>query len=147
MQKTILAISGKPGLYELVSRGKGSLIVEALDGTHKRMPAFATDRVTSLADIAMYTDDDDMPLGQVMAALRDIESGKNTSLNWRKASTADLQEYFAKFVPNFDRDRVHASDIKKLLQWYDILVNAGITNFEEVLKPTNGDNIDDRTEE
>lgn len=147
MQKTILAISGKPGLYELVSRGKGSLIVEALDGTHKRMPAFATDRVTSLADIAMYTDDDDMPLGQVMAALRDMESGKNTSLNWRKASTADLQENFAKFVPNFDRDRVHASDIKKLLQWYDILVNAGITNFEEVLKPTNGDNIDDRTEE
>ena len=147
MQKTILAISGKPGLYELVSRGKGSLIVEALDGTHKRMPAFATDRVASLADIAMYTDDDDMPLGQVMAALRDMESGKNTSLNWRKASTADLQEYFAKFVPNFDRDRVHASDIKKLLQWYDILVNAGITNFEEVLKPTNGDNIDDRTEE
>ena len=147
MKKTILAISGKPGLYELVSRGKGSLIVEALDGTHKRMPAFATDRVTSLADIAMYTDDDDMPLGQVMAALRDMESGKNTSLNWRKASTADLQEYFAKFVPNFDRDRVHASDIKKLLQWYDILVNAGITNFEEVLKPTNGDNIDDRTEE
>lgn len=147
MQKTILAISGKPGLYELVSRGKGSLIVEALDGTHKRMPAFATDRVTSLADIAMYTDDDDMPLGQVMAALRDMESGKKTSLNWRKASTADLQEYFAKFVPNFDRDRVHASDIKKLLQWYDILVNAGITNFEEVLKPTNGDNIDDRTEE
>ena len=147
MQKTILAISGKPGLYELVSRGKGSLIVEALDGTHKRMPALATDRVTSLADIAMYTDDDDMPLGQVMAALRDMESGKNTSLNWRKASTADLQEYFAKFVPNFDRDRVHASDIKKLLQWYDILVNAGITNFEEVLKPTNGDNIDDRTEE
>ena len=147
MQKTILAISGKPGLYELVSRGKGSLIVEALDGTHKRMPAFATDRVTSLADIAMYKDDDDMPLGQVMAALRDMENGKNTSLNWRKASTADLQEYFAKFVPNFDRDRVHASDIKKLLQWYDILVNAGITNFEEVLKPTNGDNIDDRTEE
>ena len=88
-----------------------------------------------------------MPLGQVMVALRDMESGKNTSLNWRKASTADLQEYFAKFVPNFERDRVHASDIKKLLQWYDILVNAGITNFEEVLKPTNGDNIDDRTEE
>lgn len=147
MQKTILAISGKPGLYELVSRGKGSLIVETLDGSHKRIPAFATDRVTSLADIAMYTDEDDKPLGEIMAALRDLEGGKNTSLNWRKASTAELQEYFAKFVPNFDRDRVHASDIKKLLQWYDILVNADITNFEEVLKPTNGDNIDDREEE
>lgn len=146
MQKTILAISGKPGLYELVSRAKMSLIVEALDGTHKRVPAFASDRVTSLADIAMYTEDEDLPLMNVMAALRDMEEGKKSSINWRKASAAELQEYFAKFVPNFDRDRVHNSDIKKLLQWYDILVAAGITNFEEVLKPTNGNNIDDREE-
>ncbi len=146
MQKTILAISGKPGLYELVSRAKMSLIVEALDGTHKRIPAFASDRVTSLADIAMYTEEEDMPLMNVLAALRDMEEGKKSSLNWRKASAAELQEYFAKFVPNFDRDRVHNSDIKKLLQWYDILVAAGITNFEEVLKPTNGDNVDDRAE-
>lgn len=146
MQKTILAISGKPGLYELVSRAKMSLIVEALDGTHKRTPAFASDRVTSLADIAMYTEEEDLPLMNVMAALRDMEEGKKSSLNWRKASSEELQEYFARFVPNFDRDRVHNSDIKKLLQWYDILVAAGITNFEEVLKPTNGDNIDDREE-
>lgn len=134
--KTILAISGKPGLYELVSQAKMSLVVEALDGTHKRMPAFASDRVTSLADIAMYTDEEDLPLGKIMSALRDMEGGKTVSINWRKASLAELQEYFAKFVPNFDRDRVHGSDIKKLLQWYDILVNAGITNFEEVLKPS-----------
>ncbi len=146
MQKTILAISGKPGLYELVSRAKMSLIVEALDGTHKRIPAFASDRVTSLADIAMYTEEEDLPLMNVMAALRDMEEGKKSSINWRKASAAELQEYFAKFVPNFDRDRVHNSDIKKLLQWYDILVAAGITNFEEVLKPTNGSNVDDREE-
>lgn len=146
MQKTILAIAGKPGLYQLVSRAKMSLIVEAIDSTHKRMPAFASDRVTSLADIAMYTDDEDLPLMNVMSALRDMEEGKKSSLNWRKASSADLQEYFAKFVPNFDRERVHSSDIKKLLQWYDILVEAGITNFEEVLKPTNGNNIDDREE-
>lgn len=131
--KTILAISGKPGLYELVSRGKASLIVEALDGTHKRMPAFASDRITSLADIAMYTDEEDLPLGKILSALRDMEEGKKASINWRKASAAELQEYFAKFVPNFDRDRVHSSDIKKLLQWYDILVDAEITNFEEVL--------------
>ena len=146
MQKTILAISGIPGLYELVSRAKMSLIVEALDGTHKRIPAFASDRVTSLADIAMYTEEEDLPLMNVMAALRDMEEGKKSSINWRKASAAELQEYFAKFVPNFDRDRVHNSDIKKLLQWYDILVAAGITNFEEVLKPTNGSNVDDREE-
>lgn len=146
MQQTILAISGKPGLYKLVSRAKMSLIVEALDGSHKRMPAFASDRVTSLADIAMYTEDEDLPLMNVMSALRDMEEGKKASLNWRKASSKELQDYFGKFVPTFDRERVHSSDIKKLLQWYDILVEAGITNFEEVLKPTNGDNIDDREE-
>ena len=147
MKKTILAISGKPGLYELVSRSKSGLIVEALDETHKRSTAFATDRVTSLADIAMYTDDEDKPLGEIMMALRDMEEGKKVSLNWRKASAKELQDYFSKFLPNFDRDRVHNSDIKKLLQWYDILVTAGITDFEEILKPTNGDNIDDREEE
>ena len=146
MQQTILAISGKPGLYKLVSRAKMSLIVEALDGSHKRMPAFASDRVTSLADIAMYTADEDLPLMNVMSALRDMEAGKKASLNWRKASSKELQDYFEKFVPTFDRERVHSSDIKKLLQWYDILVEAGLTNFEEVLKPTNGDNIDDREE-
>lgn len=147
MQQTILAISGKPGLYKLVSRAKMTLIVEKLDESHRRMPAFASDRVTSLADIAMYTEDEDMPLMNVMVALRDMEEGKKSSLNWRKASANELQEYFARFVPNFDRDRVHNSDIKKLLQWYDILVAAGITNFEEVLQPTNGNNIDDRNEE
>ena len=139
MQKTILAISGKPGLYELVSRAKASLIVEALDGSHKRMPAFATDRVTSLGDIAMYTEDDDMPLGKIMCALRDMEGSKKASLDYKKASGADLQEYFAKFVPNFDRDRVHSSDIKKLIQWYNILVEAGITDFEESMKPSNAE--------
>ena len=82
-----------------------------------------------------------------MMALRDMEEGKKVSLNWRKASAKELQDYFAKFLPNFDRDRVHNSDINKLLQRYDILVTAGITDFEEILKPTNGDNIDDRKEE
>lgn len=134
--KTILAISGKPGLYELVSRAKMSLIVEALNGTHKRMPAFASDRVTSLTDIAMYTEEEDIPLMKVLIALRDMEGGKKASLNYRKASAAELQEYFAKFLPSFDRDRVHNSDIKKLLQWYNILVEAGITNFEEMLPET-----------
>ena len=74
-----------------------------------------------------------------MCALRDMESAKKVSINWRKASAKELQDYFAKFVPNFDRDRVHNSDIKKLLQWYDILVEAGITDFEETLKPANSE--------
>ena len=144
MSKTILAISGKPGLYELVSRGKGTLIVENITD-HKRMPAFASDRVTSLGDIAMYTDEDDKPLGEILIALRDMEGGKQASINFKKASGDELFEYFAKFLPTFDRDRVHPSDVKKLIQWYNILIDAGI-NFEEDLKPTNGDNIDDREE-
>ncbi|WP_294313519.1 DUF5606 domain-containing protein [Prevotella sp. F0091] len=144
MLQTILSIAGKPGLYKLVSRGKMNLIVEALDETHKRQPAFGTDRVTSLADIAMFTETDDVPLGEVLAKVRDKEDGKLPSLNWRKASAKDLQDYFAEVLPDFDRDRVHTSDIKKLLQWYEILVKAGITNFEEDMKPTEGDNIDDR---
>ena len=144
MLQTILSIAGKPGLYKLVSRGKMNLIVESLDESHKRQPAFGTDRVTSLADIAMFTESDDVSLGEVLAKLRDKEEGKVASLNWRKASTKELQNYFAEVLPDFDRDRVHTSDIKKLLQWYEILVKAGITNFEEDMKPTEGDNIDDR---
>lgn len=147
MKQTILAISGKPGLYKLVSRGNNSLIVEALDATHKRMPAFGNDRITSLADIAMFTETDDVPLMTILASLRDLEDGKESSLNYKKASPAELHEYFTKALPEWDRDRVHNSDIKKLIQWYNILVKAGVTDFEEEMAPTEGDNIDDRKAE
>lgn len=147
MKQTILAISGKPGLYKLVSRGNNSLIVEALDATHKRMPAFGNDRITSLADIAMFTETDDVPLMTILASLRDLEGGKESSLNYKKASSAELHEYFTKVLPEWDRDRVHNSDIKKLIQWYNILVKAGVTDFEEEMAPTEGDNIDDRKAE
>ena len=147
MKQTILAISGKPGLYKLVSRSTNSLIVEALDGTGKRMPAFGTDRITSLADIAMFTETDDVPLMKVLASLRDLEKGKASSLNFKKATPKELHDYFTKVLPEWDQERVHNSDIKKLIQWYDILINAGISDFEEELAPTEGDNIDDRKEE
>lgn len=147
MLQTILAISGKPGLYKLVSRAKNSLIIEALDETHRRMPAFAADRITSLADIAMYTDADDVPLHKVLTSLKELEQGKPASIDYRKASGDELREYFAKVLPDFDRDRVHNSDIKKLLQWYNILIANGITDFDEELKPTEGDNIDNRLEQ
>lgn len=145
--ETILSIAGKPGLYRLVSRGKMNLIVEALDETHRRMPAFATDRVTSLADIAMFTDADDVPLWQVMKNVGEKEQGKPASLNYRKCSPKELHDYFAEVLPNYDQDRVHDSDIKKLLQWYNILVNNGITDFEKALAPTEGNNVADRQDE
>ena len=144
MQQTILAISGRPGLYKLVSRGTNNLIVEVLDATHRRGPAFATDRITSLADIAMYTDTDDVPLMDVLESLKTIEQGKRATINLKKASGEELRNYFAKVLPNFDRDRVHNSDIKKLIQWYNILIDNGITDFKEEMQPTQGDNIDDR---
>ena len=147
MKQTILAISGKPGLYKLVSRGKNNLIVEALDSTHRRQPAFGTDRITSLADIAMFTDADDVPLMDVLESLKTLENGKKSSVDFKKASGDELREYFAKVLPAFDRDRVHGSDIKKLIQWYNILVENGITDFKEEMAPTEGDNIDDRKEE
>lgn len=146
MKETILAISGKPGLFRLVSRGKATLIVESLDAAKKRIPAFASDRVTSLADIAMYTDDEDMPLWKVLKNVGQKEDSKPTQTNYKKASSKELREYFAQVLPTYDRDRVHDSDIKKLIQWYNILVNAGITDFEETLAPTEGDNVDDRLE-
>jgi dephospho-CoA kinase len=144
MQQTILAISGKSGLYKLISRGKNNLIVEALDDTHRRMPAFATDRITSLADIAMFTETDDIPLMDVFENVKALEEGKKASIDLKKASSNELKDYFTKVLPEWDRDRVHISDIKKLISWYNILIEAGITDFKEEMQPTDGDNIDDR---
>ena len=130
MLRTILAISGKPGLYKLVSRAQNSLIVETLDATHKRLPAFATDRITSLGDTAMFTETEDAPLSTVLMSLQTLEVGKKSSVDYKKASGDELREYFAKILPNFDRDRVHNSDIKKLIQWYNILIENGVTDFD-----------------
>ena len=129
MKETILAISGKPGLYKLVSRGKNNLIVEALDATHRRQPAFATDRITSLNDIAMYTESDDVPLTKILESMKTLENGKKASVDFKKASGDELHEYFTKVLPDWDRDRVQNSHIKKLIQWYNILIEAGVTDF------------------
>ena len=131
MKQTILAISGKPGLYKLVSHGKNNLIVEALDATHRRQPAFGSDRITSLNDIAMFTDEDDVPLTDVLESMKNVEGGKKSSVDYKKASGDELREYFAKILPNFDRDRVQNSHIKKLIQWYNILIENGISEFKD----------------
>ena len=131
MLETILAISGKPGLYRLINRGNRSLIVETLDAQKKRMPAFGADKIISLADIAMYTDEEEGPLRQVLKNIYDMEGGKPTAINYRKASNEELADFMAKALPNYDRDHVYPSDMKKLVQWYNILIENGITDFEE----------------
>ena len=95
----------------------------------------------------MFTDSEDVPLWQVLSNLRNLEEGKVSSLNYKKASAKELQDYFAQVLPEFDRDRVHNSDIKKLIQWYNILVSNGISDFEKDMQPTEGDNIDNRKEQ
>ena len=144
MQQTVLAIAGKPGLYKLVTRGNNNLIVEALDGTHRRMPAFATDRITSLADVAMYTETDDVPLMDVLENLKQLEGGKKASINEKKASSEELRAYFTKVLPDWRRARVQTRHTKKVTSCDNTLVEAGITDFKEEMAPTEGDNIDDR---
>ena len=144
MLETILAISGKPGLFKLVSRGNNNLIVETLDAQKKRFPAFAADKIISLADIAMYTDEKEVPLREVLNNIKAKESGKATSIDYRKASKNELYAFLGEVLPNFDGDRIYPIDIKKLIQWYNILVENGLTDFDEALKETEGNNIDDR---
>lgn len=131
--ETILAISGKPGLYKLVSSSNTGLIIEILDESKKRTPVFPTDRVTSLADIAMYTDSEDIALWKVLKNLGEKEGNKECLFNYKKVSKAELHDFFSQVLPSYDRDRVHDGDIKKLIQWYNILIKNGFTDFEALL--------------
>lgn len=129
MIKTILSIAGKPGLFKLVSRGHNMLIVESLT-TGKRTPAYAHDKVISLGDIAIYTNGDDKPLGEVFELVKEKNDGKPVDLK-AFASDKAMREYFGTILPDFDQERVYNTDIKKLLQWYNQLLAAGITEFVE----------------
>ncbi len=128
MLKEILSISGKPGLYKLVSQGKNMLVVESLiDG--KRVPAYSRDKVVSLSDIAMFTETEEVPLRQVLKNIHTKENGKQCGVD-SKADNAVLRNYMSEVLPNYDRDRVYPSDMRKLFSWYNILVNCGLTDFE-----------------
>ncbi len=131
MKKNILAIAGRPGLYSLVSQGRAMLIVETIDEKHHRMPVGARDRVTSLNDVAMYTTGDDVPLMQVFETIKGKYDGKPVDLDYRKASADELIGFMAEALPDYDRDRVRLSDIRKLIQWYNILAANGMTDFAE----------------
>ena len=130
MLKTILAIAGKPGLYKLISQGKNMLVVEALQ-TGKRTPAYNHEKIISLGDIAMFTDSDEVPLNEVFQSIQKLENGAKASVS-TKDDDATLREYLAKVLPDFDRERVYTSDIKKIISWYNILIENGYTDFTEV---------------
>ena len=128
MLKTILSVSGKPGLYQLISSGKNMVIVESLvDG--KKIPIHARDKVVSLGDISIYTETDDAPLKDILINIKQKEDGKKASIT-TGAKPEELKKYFLEILPDFDRDRVYPTDIKKIIGWYNILVNANI-DFEK----------------
>ncbi len=129
MLKSILSISGKPGLYKLISRGKNMLIVESLVDK-KRCPTYGTEKIISLGDIAMYTDSEEVPLKNVLIAMREREKGAAVSMDLKRATPDEFRAYLAEVLPTYDRGRVYVSDIKKLISWYNLLVANGMTDFE-----------------
>lgn len=127
--KEILAITGKPGLFKIVSHTGRTLIVEDLV-SGKRFPVSQRDRVVSLGDIAMYTESDDKPLGEILDLIYASEKGGKIDIKEVMASEG-LKSRFEKYLPDFDKERVHDSDIKKLFTWYNLLVDKGFDKFAE----------------
>lgn len=129
MLKTILSVSGRPGLFRLVNQGKNMLIVESLQNG-KRGPVYAHDKVVSLGDIAIYTYNDEVPLGNIFESIKEKNEGKAVDV---KALGGDekVREYFATVLPDFDQERVYTNDIKKVFSWYNQLVAAGFEKFVE----------------
>ncbi len=127
MLKKILSISGKPGLYRLISYGKGIIIVENVTD-NKRMPAYTRDKIIALGDIAIYTDDTEVPLADVLTTIAEKYNSQVLDAKLYK-SAAQLQQFFEEVLPNYDHDRVYNTDIKKIISWYNTLISAGITDF------------------
>ena len=146
MLKKVLAISGKSGLYELISYGKNMIVLKSLiDG--KRLPAYSRDKIISLGDISMYTTGDDVPLWKVMQSIFEKFDGKE--LDAKKYETAEqIHDFFIQVLPDYDQDRVYKSDIKKVINWYNLLVKAGYTSFQpEEDESAEADNADEKKDE
>lgn len=127
--ETVLTISGKPGLYRLLSHGRNMFIVECVDATKKRVPVYNSDQVVMLDDIAIYTDTEEIPLRNVFAKIYEKENGV-LPFDLRMSTPEELVDYFATIIPDYDRERVYLTHIKKMYSWYNILVANGIVDFE-----------------
>jgi len=125
----ILSISGKPGLHKMVGESKNGLIVESLtDG--KKFPAFSHERISSLKEISIYTETGDISLKDVLKKMKEIQNGKPVD-NPKKASSSDLKVLFEQFVPDYDKDAVYVSDIKKVFTWYNLLLEKDMLDFTD----------------
>lgn len=119
----IISISGKPGLYKVIAQSKNSIIVESLD-SNKRVPAYATDRISAIEDISIYTYEDDVPLKDVFQSIIDKEKGANTISH--KEDIKKLESYLGEILPDYDKERVYPSDIRKIFQWFNMLNEKGL---------------------
>ena len=125
--RDILAISGEPGLYNYIAGSRNGVIAESLvDGKRKNFSGTHS-RVSSLAEISIFTEDDDVALAEVLTSLFAHTKGEQTLSH--KASEVEMRSLFDEVLPNYDRERFHLSDMRKLVQWFNILVKAGMTDF------------------
>ena len=140
----VLSIAGKPGLYQMISQSKSGLIVESLiDG--KKIPAFSHERISSLEEISIFTETDDVPLKEVFVAIFKKEGGKKTISH--KSSANELKELLKSVLPDYDEDRVYVSDIKKLINWYNLLVDKNLIDLEEEEKENKDTSEEEKTED
>ena len=146
MLREIISITGKPGLYKLVSQGKHNLIVEEI-GSGRRFPATARDKVVSLGDIAMYTESGDTPLGEILDKVYAHEEGKPVDVKALSLKAGALKDKFAEIVEDFDRVRVHDGDIKKLFSWYNLLIANGFDKFTKDEEKAADENKEEASEE
>jgi hypothetical protein len=126
--KDIMAISGQPGLFKFISQGRNGIIVESMiDG--KRTHVSTSAKVSALSDIAIYTNDGEKPLREVMELIKNKENGEPTISH--KVSNDELKTYFTQLLPDYDDQRVYVSDIKKVVTWYNLLQGIGMLDFSE----------------
>ena len=142
----ILSIAGKPGLFKMVGEAKNGIVVESLtDG--KRIPAFSHERISSLKEISIYTEDEDMPLYDIFKNLYEKLEAKPVE-SPKKLGSKAMKALFAEVVPNYDSDAVYSSDMKKVFSWYNQLLEKDILDFtEEVESKTDENKEDNKSEE
>jgi len=134
--KEILSIAGKPGLYQMIAQSKNGVVVESMiDG--KRFTAFAHERVSSLEEISIYTDNEELSLKEVFKRIHEKHEG--TKSIDPKSDKKLLRSYFEEVVPEHDQERVYTSDIKKMIGWYNLLVDKEMLEFEEEEKEEKGE--------
>ena len=133
----ILVIAGKPDLSELVSQTKGGAVVMNLV-TGQKYPVFKNDRISSLGEIRLFTETDERPLEEVMQAIYKVLDGKATPFEPKKADGKELFALLEQAMPDYDRERVHTSDAKKLFSWYNVLLAAGKITFDDEVAEAEG---------